>query len=507
MDITKTQYDILRFAMDKVQRMLEKGAGWKGRFIPYEFKTYFGISPTFGEGTVSLKQGGQTLFRCDRTLSGATVTGRMADSAKNFRDLLVKAVDRSLSAQNIADLRNETVGCSEYIPYVTIPGQPDRKCYFFPEERWDIRQTLLREKGFMEKDIRDMRPFMDTLRKDFLPEGTAVCTGLEMGAVLYDGRDIRPLSDGLAMSDPLLLPSERRRCSSQADLLVDVAEELRRAVYDRVLSPMVQSAAITEEEAQGLKFCRGVEVRVLDKSLDKNTGVFLWNDGRPVWGAYINSGGRLSISPDGAAYRSFPQPALYHDSGMERNFDIKAIRSMLEGQILSDRNIQILRDEALGYVERRERVVVPAESPVLCARELGVAAVLPARAWLQEENRWVVGEVKGMNFEYYNHDDKVVIPTPFTTSRYTGMRDSAGNRIWEGDVLDCSEQGLGKGYIIPGDETKGQNPDRFYVAFTEFNGEEISSRKDISIEDFVGQDVVVTASIYVSEKQGPKLSR
>ena len=492
--------------MDKVQRALERGAGWKGRFIPFEFRTHFGVSPTFGDGTLSLKQGGQTLFRCDRTLSGASLTGPMVDRCRGFRDLVMKAVGMALSSQNLANLRNESVGCSEYIPYVTVPGSDEVKCYFFPEERWDIRQTLLQEKGFMEHDIRTKDQFLATLRRDFLPEGTAVCPRLEMGAVLFDGKNVHSITEGYALSEPFIWTGEQRKYARQADALSDLAGEIRAKVYDSVLKPMVQSGALSRDEAEGLKCGRGYEVRTLDPSLGKSAGVFLWKDSRPVWGAYINSGGRLSISPDGAAYRNYPEPALYHDVELERNFSIDAVREFFTQKVLSPANLEVLTDEALSYVSSRSRVAVPSPSPQVCAQEIGAFENLPARAWLEDERRWVVGEQHGANFEYYEHDDKISIPAPLYTSLYTGMRDSSGERIWEGDVLDCSSQGLGKGYVIEGDPSKGQG-DRFYVAFAQLSDGELTSRRDVPLGDFVGEDIKVTASLYQSETEGPAHSR
>lgn len=500
-----------RGVLENVRDALQYACGWKGRNIPYEFSTVFGFYPQIEEDELRLKEGGRTVLRfTHKGVGGAELSGPWVDRLDGDAgtlmkaDLLRRVVTSCLSFRNIASIRRQTVGCAEAIPFVTVPGDDPRRprrCYFFPEDRWDIRQVLLRGGAFMERDIRDREAFEREFFGEHRPSvpHAEPAVRAEKGAVLFDGRAVWPLREGYRMSNYF---DERENDDVYAERMewaTKAAAELKRKLYDEALGPLVERGDLSEAEARSFSAGRGYEVRRLSTRRSGDGGVFLFRDNSPVWGVYMNSGGSLTVSPDGAGYRCYPSAAPWHDTEKERMMqgedDVKGmVYEAVSSRLLSEENVRTVADAAREYVLSRGRaaVVTPSPNPGMCAESLGADVQYPVRAWLPDRGAWVLGEQRGGSLEYWDHDDLMSVPLPLHTYRYTGFRDAEGRRIWEGDTV--SVDGLSAEVF------ESEDTGRFVVRFEGQDGQ----RVDEALERYEGTGLTVVDTPFVEERQAPK---
>lgn len=339
-DITRDDFESLRKESERVNTQLQARAGWKGRSVAFEFDSpgayYMNVEPS----SVTVMGVSGQVGRMDYADGRMSVSGVLFDGCGGSQDVARRLRETCLSEENVRNLRRNTCGCCEVIPFITRTGFHDPKdvevIAFFPEERYDIRSALIHSGlSFSERPVSEYREFCernlerlsDTGMERHLQNDFARCS------VLFDGKTFHNLSRARHLFGEL--------GKGVRNPAVDVIRQVE--VFAREVKYSLQSS-VAAVDLPAVLFARASYPLVGDGS------VFLVQEGKPGFGVYMNTEGRISVC-DGQGWNDYPRQASRSDHYLEGLLNSPEAGKGREGlAVVKD----FLRDQCLS-VENKEK--------------------------------------------------------------------------------------------------------------------------------------------------------
>ena len=327
-DITKEDFDSLRKESTRVNTELQLKAGWKGRVLPFSFDApgayFMKVEPTT---VVVIGEAGQ-VGRMDFSYEYCLPTGRMAVSGELFegcsdaQQIARRLRETCLSEENVKNLRRNTCGCSEVVPLVARSGFADPNdvevVAFFPEDRFDIRSALLRSGlSFTERPLSEYRRFCEENMAGLQETRSEVGFKNDFNrySVLFDGKKFHRIERAQYLAGELGPKTK----NVAVDTIKSV--EMWGRFYKNTLTQM---SFDTDKQLPSVIFGSACYPLVGDGSL------FLVEDGKPQWGVYLNSEGRISVC-DGDGWFDYPRRATKCDASLEQLLNSSESQDRVKG--------------------------------------------------------------------------------------------------------------------------------------------------------------------------------
>ena len=269
----------------------------------------------------------------------------MFSGCRSLDDVVDAVTGAVLGRSNVKDLMMSSAGCTEMIPVVyerTLANNTEPLAkYFFPSDRWDIRQALLAARvNFEEVPPERFESYRN--------EAAGVNYATEVSCVLYDGKSIHSPRMGRVLTGELSQKQYRNMVNAWNDLKLNM-----RSAYAYFF------------ERAGRDYDAGIH------PVFGHDSIFMFEGEKVKGGVYIDASGRFNVcGPDGfnrMPFRSDTVHEHYEDlmNTPDRNVLLRGVKSLM----LFFSN-SMLTEENLARTHANEQYVVFSPADIETAEEL-----------------------------------------------------------------------------------------------------------------------------------------